>query len=155
MQSMMYGSSVTGGISLYDLGITSAGYNENGKLVVDETKLKAALETKGSAIKDLFSQQDTGLANKLNDIILKATTTSGGQGKRGSLIEVAGYESTISDIENNITKNIDAENKTKIKLETRLKAEETRYWAQFTAMETALSRLNSQSAMLTQFSTGS
>jgi len=154
MQSMMYGSAITGGISLYDMGITSAGYNENGKLVVDETKLKAALETKGSAIKDLFSQQDTGLANKLNDILLKATTTTGAQGKRGSLIEAAGYESTISDTENNITKNITAENKTKTTLETRLKAEETRLWAQFTAMETALSRLNSQSAMLTQFSTG-
>ncbi|MGV8906031.1 MAG: flagellar filament capping protein FliD [Acetobacterium sp.] len=155
MQSMMYGSSVTGGISLYNLGITSAGYLENGKLVVDETKLKAALQTNGSAVKELFARTDTGLANKLNTIISRATSTSGGQGNRGSLIEMAGYESTISDTENNITKNIATENKSKLTLETRLKAEETRLWAQFTAMETALSSLNNQSAMLTQFSTGS
>jgi len=155
MQSMMYGSSVSGGISLYDLGITSAGYNENGKLAVDETKLKAALQTNGSAIKELFSKQDTGLTNKLNDIILKATTTSGVQGKRGSLIEMAGYELTMSDKENNITKNIETENKNKTKLETRLKDEETRLWAKFTAMVSALSSMNNQSAMLTKFSTGS
>lgn len=154
MQTMMYGSAVKGGISLYDLGITSAGYNENGKLVVDETKLKAALETKGSAIKELFTTEGTGLASSLNNIITEATKTTGGQGHRGSLIEMAGYESTMSNTENNITKNIDFENKAKTKLETRLKAEETRLWAQFTAMETALSRLNAQSAMLTSFSAG-
>ncbi|MBK5244793.1 MAG: flagellar filament capping protein FliD [Eubacteriaceae bacterium] len=154
MQTMMYGSAVKGGISLYDLGITSAGYNENGKLVVDETKLKAALETKGSAIKELFTTEGTGLASSLNNIITEATKTTGGQGHRGFLIEMAGYESTMSNTENNITKNIDFENKAKTKLETRLKAEETRLWAQFTAMETALSRLNAQSAMLTSFSAG-
>ena len=154
MQTMMYGSAVKGGISLYDLGITSAGYNENGKLVVDETKLKAALETKGSAIKELFTTADTGLANKLNSIITAATKTAGAKGSRGSLVEMAGYASTISDTDNNITANIESDKKEKTTLETGLKAEETRLWAQFTAMETALSRLNSQSAMLTQFSTG-
>jgi len=154
MQTMIYGSAVKGGISLYDMGITSAGYSENGKLVIDDAKLKTALETKGSAIKELFTTADTGLANKLNSIITAATKTSGAQGSRGSLIEMAGYGSTMSDTENNITANIEKENKAKTKLETRLKAEETRYWAQFTAMETALSNLNAQSAMLTQFSAG-
>ncbi|KNZ41750.1 flagellar filament capping protein FliD [Acetobacterium bakii] len=152
MQSMMYGSAVKGGISLYDLGITSAGYSENGKLVIDDAKLKTALETKGSAIKELFTTADTGLANKLNKVLLAATKTTGAKGSRGSLIEAAGYESTMSDTENNITESIERENKTKKKLETRLKAEETRLWAKFTAMETALSQLNNQSAMLTQFS---
>jgi len=68
---------------------------------------------------------------------------------------MAGYELTMSDKENNITKNIETENKNKTKLETRLKDEETRLWAKFTAMESALSSMNNQSAMLTKFSTGS
>lgn len=155
MQTMMYGSAVKGGISLYDMGITSAGYSANGKLVIDEAKLKTSLETQSSAVKELFTTTDTGLASNLNNIIINATKTTGVKGSRGTLVEMAGYASTMSDTENNITANIDRDKKTKTTLETRLKDEETRLWAKFTAMETALSSLNSQSAMLTQFSTGS
>ncbi|HVI42469.1 MAG TPA: flagellar filament capping protein FliD, partial [Anaerovoracaceae bacterium] len=43
------------GVSLYTMGITSAGYTENGKLQVDDEKLKAALDSKGSEIRELFT----------------------------------------------------------------------------------------------------
>lgn len=152
MQSLMYSSAVSGGISLYNIGITSAGYTENGKLVIDEEKLDAALATKGSAIKELFTTEKTGLANQLNSIINSATKTTGVKGTRGSLVEVAGYESTTSDTDNNITKSIEKMNKTIKKLKAMLEDEETRYWNKFTALETAMSNLNTQSSMLTSFS---
>lgn len=154
MQTMIYGSAVKGGISLYDLGITSAGYAENGKLKIDEEKLTEAIETKGTAIQELFTTEKTGLAVQLNDIINTAVKTSGVKGTRGSLIEMAGYESTLSSTENSIYDNIQKINKNVTKLKASLKDEETRYWSKFTALETAMQQLNMQSSILAQFSSG-
>jgi len=154
MQSMIYGSAVSGGISLYDMGITSAGYSENGKLKIDEAKLTKAIETKGSAIQELFTTEKTGIAQQLNDIITAATKTSGVKGTRGSLIEMAGYESTLSNTENSITESVTKTNKSITSLKVKLKAEETYYWNKFSALETAMQQLNSQSSMLSQFSSG-
>lgn len=154
MQSMIYGSAVSGGISLYDMGITSAGYSENGKLKIDEAKLTTALETKGSAIQELFTTENTGIAQQLNEIINAAVKTSGAKGSRGSLIEMAGYESTLSDTENSITDSVTKTNKSITALKTKLKTEETYYWGKFSALETALQQLNSQSSILAQFSSG-
>lgn len=155
MQSLMYSSAVSGGITLNDLGISSAGYDQNGKLKIDEDQLTTALETKGSQIQELFTTESTGIGNKLNDIINTATKTSGVKGTRGTLIEMAGYESTLSDTENSISDNIKKTNKEITTLKNKLKDQETYYWNKFSALETALSQLNSQSSVLSQFSSGS
>lgn len=154
MQTLMYGSAVEGGIGLYSIGITSAGYTENGKLVIDEEKLNAALETKSAEIQELFSKETTGLASQLNSVIDGAAKSTGVKGSRGTLVEMAGYESTASDTENSITKSIDDMNKTIKKLKIMLEDEETRYWSKFTALESAMANLNVQSSMLTSFSAG-
>lgn len=154
MQSMIYGSAVSGGISLNDLGITSAGYSENGKLKIDEAKLATALETKGTAIQELFTTEKTGIAQQLNEIINGAAKTTGAKGSRGSLIEMAGYDSTLSDTENSITDSVTKTNKSITELKAKLKTEETYYWGKFSALETALQQLNSQSSILSQFSSG-
>ena len=152
LHTVMTGLSV-GGISLSSIGITSAGYGENGKLKIDETKLMDALKTKGTEIKELFAS-DKGIGEKLNEIITDATKTSGVKGTRGTLVEVAGVESTLSDTENSIYEQIKRTNKTITTLQARLSSEESRLWSKFTAMETALNNLNIQSSMLMQFSSG-
>lgn len=155
MQSLMTGTGISGGISLYDLGITSAGYTENGKLKIDDAKLTAALATKGPEIKALFTTATTGLANQLNSVVDSAVKTSGVKGSRGSLIELAGYESTLSNTENSLTTSITKTNKTITDLKTALKKEETHYWSKFTALETAMQKLNTQSSMITSFGASS
>ncbi|AFA49224.1 flagellar filament capping protein FliD [Acetobacterium woodii] len=155
MQSLMYSSATSGGISLYNMGISSAGYTENGKLKIDDEKLVTALETKGAEIKELFSTDTTGLGDRLNDIINGAVKTSGVKGTRGSLIELAGYESTLSNTENSITSSITKTNKSITKLKAELKSQESYYWNKFSALETALQQLNSQSAMITSFGASS
>ena len=155
MQSMIYGSAVKGGISLFNMGITTSGYTENGKLKIDEEKLQTALETRGDEIKDLFTTENTGLANQLNAIIDSAAKTSGAKGSRGSLIELAGYESTLSSTENRITETITRTNKDIAKLKEMLKKQETHYWSKFSALETALQRLNVQGSMIASFGSDS
>lgn len=153
LQSVVTGLSVNG-VSLFSMGISSAGYSENGKLKVDEMKLKEALKTKGNELKALFTSSN-GVGNALNDIIIKATKTSGPKGSRGSLVEAAGVESTMSDKQNNIHEQIERINKNIAALQNRLTNEESRLWNKFSALEAALQRLNVQSSILTQFSNGS
>lgn len=155
MQSMIYGSAVKGGISLFNMGITTSGYTENGKLKIDEEKLQTALKTRGDEIKDLFTTENTGLANQLNSIIDSAAKTSGAKGSRGSLIELAGYGATLSDTENRITETITRTNKDIAKLKEMLKKQETHYWSKFSALETALQRLNVQGSMIASFGSDS
>ena len=149
LKSMLYEPSVIGGIALYNIGITSAGWQQNGKLQIDETILKEALLTRGSEIKVLFAST-SGLATKMDAVITSAVETKGAQGSRGTLIEIAGIALHTSDTKNNITRSMTLSAKTIALLNTRLTSEETRYWSQFNAMESAISRLNTQSAMLTQ-----
>ncbi len=142
------------GISLNEMGITSAGYTENGKLKIDETKLKKALLEKPMEIRDLFSSE-RGIASKINTVITDAVKSAGPKGTRGTLIEIAGIDLTTSDTENNITDTITLANKAIDTLNTRLTKEESRLWKQFTTMETVLQQLNSQSSIISQFYSGS
>jgi flagellar hook-associated protein 2 len=136
------------------MGITSAGYTENGKLKIDEAKLKNALAEKPMEIRDLFSSVG-GIASKINTVIIDATRSTGPKGTRGTLVEIAGIDLTTSDTENNITDTITMANKAIDTLNARLTKEESRLWKQFTTMETVLQQLNSQSSIIAQFYTGS
>lgn len=149
LQTAVTGLSVNG-FSLYSMGITTSGYTENGKLKIDETKLKTALETRGDDIRALFTS-GKGLGNALNDIITDATKTSGVKGRRGSLVDLAGVDNTTSSTENSIYDQIKRANKSIKALMIRLEDEETRLWNKFTAMEMAINNLNSQSSILTSF----
>ena len=153
MQTLMYTSAVSGGLSLYDLGIESAGYAENGKLEIDEDKLEETLANDIAGVQELFTTADTGIATGLNNIIDNAAKTSGAQGYRGSLVEKAGYDSTTSSTQNSIYDSITGVNEYIAKLQDQLETEESRYWSKFTALETALQQLNNQSSMISGFGT--
>lgn len=152
LQSAFSGMSING-VSLYSMGITSAGYAENGKLKIDEDKLKSALESNPSEITEFFTSEE-GLGNTINGIIYNAIKTSGAKGSRGTLTEAAGIASTASETENFLSYQVKKSNETIKVLELRLKNEESRLWKSFTAMEQALQQLNNQSSYLSQFSSG-
>ena len=139
------------GVSLSTFGITSAGYNENGKLKLDEDKLQKALTANPQGFQDLFTAEK-GLSNTLNGFINEAIKTNGPKGSRGYLTEMAGVSSTTSDTENSLADKIKASNEMIRKLQDRLEKEETRLWSRFTAMEKAIQQLNNQSSYISQFS---
>lgn len=139
------------GVSLSTFGITSAGYNENGKLKIDEEKLQKALTANPQGFQDLFTAEK-GLSNTLNGFINEAIKTNGPKGSRGYLTEMAGVSSTTSDTENSLADKIKASNEMIRKLQDRLEKEETRLWSRFTAMEKAIQQLNNQSSYISQFS---
>lgn len=134
--------------SLSAIGINTGSWQDNGKLNLDEDKLRKALADDPEGVMKLFTQTqatgtttDTrGIAARLYDQVNSAMTSI--KGKAGS---DTGYTdvSTIGKQLTDFDTRIDAMN-------THLQDVEDRYYKQFTAMETALSKMNNQSAWLTQ-----
>ncbi|WZL73760.1 flagellar filament capping protein FliD [Clostridiaceae bacterium 35-E11] len=152
---------------LHTIGITTGEWKDKGKLVISEEKLKKAIENDVDGVMDLLfspsnneDRSKSGLVNRLYDditegmkqIIDKSGTgdnaelyrsvksnilidfVTGGNGRKGSISlldeDVFGFEKRI------------------MEEERRLAGIEEGYWRKFTAMEKALSQMNSQSAWL-------
>lgn len=145
---------------LEQVGINvSSSYSDNGKLSIDETKLRSALETDPEKVQNLFTAtagEDAdgkpiynGVATNLKSVMDKYVKTLGSQETKGILIRKAGSKSSALSMTNNtyydqlqsIEKLIDS-------LNDRLKTERDRYVKQFTSLETLISQMNSQSSYL-------
>ena len=139
---------------LSSIGIkTTSNYLEGGKLVIDEAKLKKAIEEDPSSVENFFRggtdstiESQKGIIHRLYDSVnetynvLKAQ--AGGLSSTNANFTM-GQE--LTNVDSRITS-----------FEKRLEKVEDRYWKQFTAMEKAIQRANSQSTYLTNmFSTGS
>lgn len=133
---------------------TSTNYSDNGKLVLDETKFRAALETNAEDLKELFTKtantttgEKGGFMARLTVITEKYASTSGAT--KGILIEKAGstYAPT-SILTNYLQKSIDSVDDYIERLQDQLETEQDRYISQFTTLETLISQMNSQSSWL-------
>ncbi|EON73420.1 flagellar filament capping protein FliD [Lysinibacillus sphaericus] len=148
--------------SLAEIGITtSKDYTDGGKLVIDESKLSAALKKDSDQVSNIFIQKGNA-----NDTVTDPNT---GQSKtvdtRGivdrlrdsiksfelKIQKKAGRATMTNDGQYNIGKSmVDLDTRIE-RLQTRLVRVEERYWKQFTAMEQAINKANSQSGYLSQF----
>ncbi|MBS4223168.1 flagellar filament capping protein FliD [Lederbergia citrea] len=130
---------------LASIGIkTTANYMEGGKLEIDETKLKAALEQDPEAVENLFrgsgSGSDKGIVHRLYDTVdasMKKLQEKAGRATSTNQQFALGRELL------SVGKGID-------RFEDKMKIVENRYWRQFTAMEKAIQRANEQSMFLMQ-----
>ena len=136
---------------------TSSSYGDNGKLVFDETKFRAALESNAGDLEKLFTRTaDTttgdkgGVMVRLTSITDKYASTTGAT--KGVLIERAGsiYAPT-SILSNYLQKSIDSVNDYIDRLQDKLTTETDRYVKQFTTLESLISQMNSQSGWLSSF----
>ncbi|GAB6991339.1 flagellar filament capping protein FliD [Paenibacillus pini] len=130
------------------LGITSGEYFEGGKLYLNEDKLKAVLMTNPQEATSLFqgnSDAKDGIFSKLNaamtNSMQKFSDRAGTNKYSGDLSSVFKSESVMGKKLKDYTSQIS-------KLTTRLNDAETRYYKQFSAMETAMNKLQSQSSSL-------
>lgn len=140
-----------------EIGITkSTDVYDNGKLVLDENKLKAALARDPENVQKLFTAKadasegiDAGLMVKMKNVTDKYASTVGAV--KGSLIEKAGSTYAATSVTTNTIykqlKDLDVYIK---ELKAKLSTEQDRYIKQFSTLETLISQMNSQSGWLNQ-----
>lgn len=142
-------------LSVIGITTTSDNYGKSGKLQIDETKFKNALTANPDAVIQLFTNNTDINANgkvefsekgaavrvsaELKNLTDSATySVAGVTVKNGSILNrLDAFDKMIKDYDNQI-----------VSFEDRLKLREKALWAQFTALEKALSNLNNQSSWL-------
>ncbi|AFJ63734.1 MULTISPECIES: flagellar hook-associated protein 2 [Bacillus] len=137
---------------LADFGIeTSDSYTDQGKLVIkDEAKLKQKITESPALVAKLFNAdspdtaktknpEEQGIARRLKDTLNKMQTQISKQaGTESSVSTSFAIGKSLNEIETNISN-----------MKTKLDDIETRYYKKFSALDTALEKLNSQSSYLT------
>lgn len=151
-------------ISMSSIGIATSGYESKGKLVIDETKLRAALSNNPDKVVNLFTQSsdkiylptntadvkterygEEGIMNRLSDILNDSVrTTLGG----GVLLQTAGYTGSSTISNNMLTNSIKKFDNKLDDMLASFEKEKTRYYNQFTAMEKYISQMNQKSNWL-------
>lgn len=137
--------------SLASIGISSKSYQDKGKLYVDETKLREAIQADPDAVEKLFSQLGdsnkgtNGVINKISDAL---------QDGIKEVINKAGYTGNSQYDQSVIGKLLSSTQTDIARQVEKLSRKENQYYRQFAAMEQAMSRLNSQSSWLYQQQSG-
>lgn len=132
------------------IGITTGQYHENGKLYIDETKLKQSLLDNPQKIMNIF--QGTSGSDGLFDTLITNIDSA-----LDKFVTRAGTSKFTTDlsvsfkIDSSMGKQLTDYNSRISLLQTRLSEMETNYYKKFTAMETAMNKYNSQSAALSSF----
>lgn len=150
------------GAKLRAMGIEPTGnYKDGGKIKLDESKLKAALESDAEGVKDAFtalaeenaqggimnSSSKGGVITQLKGVMDRFASTS--ITKPGILVARAGSPSSPNSMLKNALKTeMDSIDKILKNLDVKLKKEIDRYNSQFTQLETLISQMNAQSGQL-------
>ena len=134
--------------ALYQVGISSSSYSDNGKLTVDEDKLKEVLNSDPDKIAQLFTSTD-GIATRMQNVIKKYANDS--LVNTGLLITKAGSSTSTVDTSELAKKMKEYDTQVKT-LKTRLTSQQEYYYNKFTALETYIARMNSQASFFTQSS---
>lgn len=140
------------------IGISTGLYSEKGKLVLKESDLRNALEADPDKLIAMFSKRGTDVSPtseesgvfakisasamlSLQSLATKAGTSLTSTSLSGTLLESSLLGSRVRDMKQNESNML-----------ARLNRYETQYYKQFSAMETAINKFNSQSSSLAGFS---
>jgi flagellar hook-associated protein 2 len=148
VRSAFYTAVESAGISAADIGLTTGTYSDGGKITVDEDKLRAAIENSPDVVTSLFTATSTATdktqANKESGLIVRISNALLNYTSSVTSNTLANLEQQISDSE-------DMEDT----LQERFEDKQEALYTRFTAMESALSSLNSQQSWLTSLFTSS
>ena len=173
MRTAFYEGVEGSGISLTEIGLsTSPDTSQRGKIIIDEKKLKTAIETRGEQVANLFTNQSTtyysynpdatskdrsirnkeeGIFQRISDILQDYTRTiRNDNGKKGILIEKAGIKGDLTEVKSLLSEDIIRKDKKISEMVKSLAERENKFYLQFSRLEVAMNKLNSQSSWLTQ-----
>lgn len=132
-------------MTLKDLGVTpSESYSDNGKLIINEDKLREKIAENPDYVYNLIGRDDK--TNSKNSGIAQDYRKAL-QDTQKVITEKAGSSTAVNDTFA-LGRSLKSFDKQIERFEDKLKMMENRYWKQFSAMERAIQRANAQSAQL-------
>ena len=136
---------------LFNMGIKTMDYktNSHGKLELDEEAFDKAFEEHSDAIVKLFTDTETGIMGKVNNVLDNAVRTT--STNMGSLVRKAGLKDSNSAKNNEIYRQMEQINKRIQTLQDRYTAKENYWWNVFTNLEKMMANMNSQSSYLASY----
>ena len=140
--------------SASSLGITTGGYQEGGKLYLNETKLNVALQADPEIVSKIFSTHTDGNTHAQDGIAVRLYDTLKAASDK-IVTEAGATSSTTYDTKSNVAIQIAIYQASMTTQNTKMTALQTSYYTKFNAMEVALSKLNQQSTWLSQQTTSS
>ncbi len=170
MRNALMKAAGSSGVTLSSIGIKSSSWMDKGKLYIDDEKLKNALTENPDQVISLFTNtsdvsyneaaadsakrserfEESGLINRLSDILQDNIRTTTINGQRGALLEKAGMTGDRSLYNNTLYNQITDYDDKIDKLNQQLSDKENSYYSQFAQLETLINNMNSQSSWLTQ-----
>jgi flagellar capping protein FliD len=139
---------------LFSMGITTSdNWKQNGKLVLNEQRLRAAIDNDIDAVTRLFTDAENGIMPKLFNTINSAVRSTGERWERGLLVQRAGVAGGTSATSNALYDQIKRLNSVISNLEVRYQRQQDRYWKIFSGLETQMGQLNSQHDFISQMGT--
>jgi len=133
--SRLLSGAITGAGSLRSIGQVGLRFDDKGKLELDSSKLTEALSENAAAVEAFFSTDESGLANRLNDLADRIA------GETGSLL-INRSESLSTQVRRN--------NDRVESMNQRLEAERERLLKRFYATEEAIAKIQTNQAYVSQ-----
>lgn len=141
IRSALYTAVEGTGLKLSDIGLTTGAYTDGGKITLDKAKLRTALENNPDAVANLFTQasssagagdkfKESGLIVRISNAMLNYTSQA--------------TNTTLSLLQTQISDSEEAADT----LEEKMYDKSEALYKRFSAMESALAKLNSQSSWL-------
>ena len=149
MRAVIYTKPEGSDFALYQIGIeTTADYEDKGKLQLNEEALRKTIATDPDGVRQLFTDTTDGISAQLVDVMERTAKESSAD--PGILVQSAGVKGKGTEKNNEMYRRLlDIEGRLE-NLNRKYELERTRYWNDFTKMESVLSGYNSQSSMLSQ-----
>jgi flagellar hook-associated protein 2 len=151
-----------------EIGISNSDNYNKFEIVVDEAKLKQALDQNPEEVMALFNKEEdisyrpglssvdrnqrygeVGFAHRISDILNDAVRTRrDASGYKGTLVEKIGVDGDTTEFNNFMTRQLDSIEERIQKAIDKMEDKENYYFDQFTRMERVISQLNAQSESL-------
>ncbi|KQO11010.1 flagellar filament capping protein FliD [Paenibacillus sp. Leaf72] len=148
-----------GGKAIYQsIGISTGSYTEKGKLVLNEETLRTALEKDPDKVIEMFTKRGTDVSPGSTESGVFAKMSASAGVSLQSLSTKAGTSLTSTELKGTFLESSIIAGQLRLMKEressmiTRLNKTETQLYKQFTAMETAINKFNSQASSLSSFS---
>jgi flagellar hook-associated protein 2 len=162
-------------LTIFDIGIDTGTYDEQGTLYIDEDALKEAIQSNAEGVMNLFTQQSSsysgttkvrsltsselqtryeeeGIAYRFNDILAKnVSTIRDNSGNKGLLLEKAGIENDASNTDNTLSDLIDQYTEELEGEEDRIDEYEENLYEKYSTLETYINQMNIQLSALSSF----